>query len=256
MDQVNTAPAKKAFNWKLLVAIVVALLLVAGIVVVLMSLSGGKTSPIAAMQKLANAKDVKWETLVNDMLAGSDGGKASKLVKLMKKSETLGDTIADWEEAFADAYEDNADEYGSNFKIVYKNDKTVEEKLEKDDVKDYRNRIKDMGEDFAELGKALGKLKSSDLKDLAEDLDMSTADLKELIQCLKDIGSKYKGAEVSEGWEMEVLTKITGSELDDPEEDDFELYVLKVNGKWVNATAFSYLYSLYYTINNAVRNYL
>lgn len=238
MDEINAAPVaaaplKKKFNWKALVVIAVALLLVAGLVWAVLSLGNSRTSPISLMQKYANAKSVETESYAKDLLAGSDGGKASKLIRLMRKSEVFANRLADQEELFAECYEDMLDEYGSNYKISYKNDKSVEEELEKDDLKACRAAIKEMGEDFYELGKALGKLKGDDLRDLADDLDMSTADLKALIACVKELGQQYRGAEVSEGWELSVLSNITGSELDDPEEDDLELIVLKINGKWV-----------------------
>ena len=260
MDEINAAPVaaaplKKKFNWKALVVIAVALLLVAGLVWAVLRLGNGRTSPISLMQKYANAKSIEIERLYKDMLAGSDGGKASKLVTLMLKSETFQEQLEAVEETLAEQYEDKLDEYGSNYKISYKNDKSVEEELEKEDLKEYRADIKEMGEDFYELGKALGKLKGDDLRDLADDLDMSTADLKALIACLKELGQKYRGAEVSEGWELDALSKITGSELDDPEEDDQELIVLKVNGKWVSRDALQMLYSLYYMISSATYRY-
>lgn len=246
----------KALDWKKILIVVAALAVVAVLVIVLLSLGNSKTAPIGTMQKYANAKSIKMENYYKDLLSGADGGNAAKIVKLLKKSDEFKEDFEEMEENFADSYEDNADEYGKNFKIAYKSDKSVEEKIDRDDLKDYKASIKSMGEDFAELGKTLGKLKSSDLKDLAEDLDLSTSDAKELIDCLKDLGQKLKGADVTEGYDMEILTKITGSELDDPDEDDFDLTVLKVNGKWVAYPALNSLYSLYYMVHNAVGSYL
>ena len=259
MDEINAAPAapiKKKFNWKALVVVAVALVLVAGLVWAVLSLSNSRTSPVSLMQKYANAKSIEVGRLYKDLLAGSDGGKASKLVALMRRSETFKDQLDVIEEKFEEDYEDKLTEYGSNYKISYKNDKSVEEKLDKDDLKTCRSNIKEMGEDLYELGKALGKVKGEDLRDLADDLDMSVSDLKALIACVKELGQKYRGAEVSEGWELDVLSKITGSELDDPEEDDQTLIVLKVNGKWVSQDAFRALSDLYDMIVNASYKYL
>ena len=244
---------KKRPNWKK-IAIIAAIVLVAAALVALLCVlifGSSRTTPIRVMEKYENAREIKLETVVKDMLAGVEGNNAAKIVKLARKSDEFKNRIEELEEDAADAYEDNQDEYGKNFKIRYKNDKEVEEKLDRDELKDYKSRIKDLGEDYAALGKALGKLKSSELKDLAEDLDMSTKDLKECIDCLKAIGSKLKGAEVSEGYDLEYLITITGSELDEPEEDDGELTVLKVNGKWVSTQSFSLLYSFYYTVNSS-----
>lgn len=256
---VNSAPAaKKGMNWKLIVIIAVAALLVVGAILLLVfGLGNSKTAPIDVMQKYANAKTVSMESFYGDILAGCEGNNAAKIVKLLKKSETFQDNYTDMEENFADLYEDKVDDYGKNFKITYKNDKSVEEKLDRDDLKDYKSEFKSLGEQFYELSKTMGKLKSSELKDLAEDLEMDVKDLKELIECMKELGQKLKGAEVSDGYDLEVLTVITGSELDDPDEDDFDMTVLKVNGKWISySNARGLLLSLYNQINSAVSRYL
>lgn len=249
---------KKRPNWKKIILIAAIVLAVAAVVALLcvLLLGGSKNTPLKMLEKYANAKEVKIETVVKDMVGGIEGNSAAKLVRLAAKGDEFKDRFEDIEEAAADAWEDNADEYGKNFKISYKNDKEVEEKLDRDELKEFKADLKELGEDYAALGKALGKLKSSDLKDLAEDLDMDVKDLKECIECLKTIGQKLKGADVSEGYAQEYLITITGSELDDPEEDDGELKVLKINGKWVSTQGISTLYSLYYIVVDAVGDYL
>lgn len=251
---------KKRPNWKKILLIAGGVIVVAAIVTLLCLLifsgGGSKTTPISVMEKYVNTKEIKLETRTKDILAGIEGNKIAKIIKIAKKSDEFKDDIKDLEERAADAYEDRQDEYGKNFKIRYKNDKEVEEKLDRDDLKDYKSSLKSLGEEYADLGKALGKLKSADLKDLAEDLDMDVKDLKECIECLKTVGQKLKGAEVSEGYELEYLITITGSELDDPEEDDGKITVLKVNGKWVSTNAIGHLNYYYNIIFRAVSNYL
>ena len=250
---------KKSPDWKKIAVIAGVVIVLAAIVVLLCTLifnGSSKTTPIKLMEKYANAREIKVETLVRDMVGGIEGNNAAKIVKLAAESDEFEDRFEDLEEEAADAYEDNKDEYGKNFKSRYKNDKDVEEKIDRDDLKDYKSDLKSLGEDYAALGKALGKLKSGDLKDLAEDLDMDVKDVRTCIECLKTIGSKLKGAEITEGYELEYLITITGSELDEPEEDDGELTVLKVNGKWVSLQGVSLLYTIYYAVYDAVGSYL
>lgn len=250
---------KKSPDWKKIAIIAAVVLAAAALIVGLCLLlfnSSSRTTPIQVLEKYANAREIRIETLVKDAVGGIEGNNAAKMIKLAAKSDEFKDRFEDLEEDAADAYEDNKDEYGKNFKIRYKNDKDVEEKLDRDDLKDYKSSIKELGEDYAALGKTLGKLKSGDLKDLAEDLDMDVKDVKACIECMKTIGSKLKGAEVSDGYDLEYLITITGSELDEPEEDDGELTVLKVNGKWVSTQGLSLLYSIYYAVHEAVGNYI
>ena len=218
--------------------------------------SSSRTTPIKVLEKYANAKEIEVETVVRDMIGGIEGNNAAKLIRLADDSDEFEDRFEELEEDAADAHQDKQDEYGKNFKIRYKNDKEVEEKLDRDELKDYKSDLKSLGEDYAALGKALGKLKSGDLKDLAEDLDMDVKDVKACIECLKTIGQKLKGAEITEGYDLEYLITITGSELDEPEEDDGELTVLKINGKWVSTQGLSLLYSIYYAVQEAVGSYL
>lgn len=250
---------KKRPDWKK-IAIIAAVVLVAAALIVGLCLllfnSSSRTTPIKVLEKYANAKEIEVETVVRDMIGGIEGNNAAKLIRLADDSDEFEDRFEELEEDAADAHQDKQDEYGKNFKIRYKNDKEVEEKLDRDELKDYKSDLKSLGEDYAALGKALGKLKSGDLKDLAEDLDMDVKDVKACIECMKTIGSKLKGAEVSDGYDLEYLITITGSELDEPEEDDGELTVLKINGKWVSTQGLSLLYSIYYAVQEAVGNYL
>ena len=250
---------KKRPDWKKIAVIAAVVLVAAALIVGLCLLlfnSSSRTTPIKVLEKYVNAKEFEVETVVRDMIGGIEGNNAAKLIRLADDSDEFEDRFEELEEDAADAHQDKQDEYGKNFKIHYKNDKEVEEKLDRDELKDYKSDLKSLGEDYAALGKALGKLKSGDLKDLAEDLDMDVKDVKACIECLKTIGQKLKGAEITEGYDLEYLITITGSELDEPEEDDGELTVLKINGKWVSTQGLSLLYSIYYAVQEAVGSYL
>ena len=252
-DGTKTAP-----NWKKIVLIAAIVLAAAAIIALLCVLLFGssRTTPIRVMEKYVNTGEIKLETRTKDFLGGIEGNNLAKIIKIAKTSDEFKDDIADLEENAADAYEDRQDDYGKNFKIRYKNDKEVEEKLEREDLKEYRSAIKEIGENYADLGKALGRLKSGDLKDLAEDLDMDVKDLRTCIECLKTVGQKLKGVEVDDGYALEYLITITGSELDEPEEDDGEITVLKVNGKWVSLNVLGMLNYYYNIIYRAVSSYL
>ena len=264
MDERNFVPQpgfdgeKKRPNWKKIVIIAAIVLAAAAVVALLcvLLLGGSKNTPLKTMEKYANAKEITFETYVKDMVGGIEGNNAAKIIKLAAKSDEFRDRLDEIAEDAADGYEDKQDEYGKNFRISFKNDKEVEEKLDRDELKEYKADLKALGEDYAALGKALGKLKSSELKDLAEDLDMDVKDVKTCIDCLKAIGQKLKGADVTEGYDLEYLITITGSELDEPEEDDGELTVLKINGKWASTLGFSLLYTVYYAVADAVGNYI
>lgn len=257
----NTASAGffarlRKLDWKKIAVIAALLVIVAAVAVALLSLgSNNKTSPVRVMQKYANARDVDLGDLYRDVLAGMENNRAARLLDILDESDEFELWIERREGAFDDACAGMQNLFGRDFRIRYRNDKSLEEKLEREELKEYRSRIKTLGESYAELGKALGKLKNADLRDLAEDLDLDIKELRAAIQCLKDIGKKLRAADVSDGYELVVLVKITGSELDGPEEDDFDLTVLKVNGRWISADSLNELDALLDLLTEATRAY-
>ena len=262
MDETAFSPVteekKKGFPWKKvgIIAGVIAALAVVFLLLSLLIFRSDRTTPLKTMEKYANAKEVKIEAMYKDYIAGSDGGNAVKILKLLRESDEFEDWFEDTDEAREDLYDVRVDEYGKDFKIRYEIDKSSEEKLDRDELKEQKAEIKELGEMYADLGKTLGRIKGDDLEDLADNLDLDVKELKELTACLKELGSKLKSAEVTEGYTYEYTATITGSELDDPEEDDRELTVLKVNGKWVGPAQLGLLRTLYYAIFNEVGRYL
>ena len=222
-----------------------ALLLVVIILIAVFAGGGSKTSPLSLMEKYVNRENVRYEDYLNDYTGKLVGSKAVKIVKILRSNEDFAEYFENIEESFAGRYEDRCDEYGEDFKIRYKNDRDSEDEIDEDDLDDYKDMLKELGKSYVELSKELSKMKNSEKKDLAEELDISLRDLNKIIDCMKDIGTELKGAKVTEGYELNYDITITGSELDEPEEDNGTMNVYKINGKWCSGATYSALYTFY-----------
>ena len=149
-----------------------------------------------------------------------------KIAKIMKKSDSYDDALESYEESI----EYKKENYGDNFKITYKI--TDKEKLDKDELKDIQKAIRSEGKGYYNY---YSDLDSEDYEDIADSLDISKAQARELAKQYKSIGKTLKSAKVTKGFRLTVTKIITGSELDEPiEQEDIEICVYKVNGRWVS----------------------
>ena len=191
-------------------------------------------SPVSFMEKYDNAKEVDFIKLVDEAYNGVDGGNMAKILKIMAKSDDFKEIVEDFEEGWKEDYEDKVEEYGKNFKITYKNDKEMEEKLDRDELKNYKANIKSMGESILDMVDEFKEMDKDEQKDAAEEMGLSYSDLKDMVKYMEALGRELKSATVDEGYELEVIKTTTGKELDEPEEDEIDMTVLKVNGKWIS----------------------
>ena len=233
-----TAKKPKKKGW-IVAAAVVAVLAIACVICVVIANGSGITAPLKTNEKYRNAKTVKLEDYMGDFFNGSDGGKASEFIKLAKKIDFMSDRFEQQEDMWTQSYDDNCKVYGKNFK--YSQSFDHKEKLSTDEVGNFRNSIREYGEAFAELAEELEDLKRSDLREIAEDLDISVSDVKKIISCIKTLGDKFSDADVSKGYRLYVDYKITGNKIDEPQTGTGGDIVYKVNGKWVSMKTYAYL---------------
>ena len=109
------------------------------------------------------------------------------------------------------------------------------EKLGKDELKDIQKEIRSAGKSYYN---AYSDLDSDDYESIAESLDITKAQAKKLASLYKSIGKTLKTAKVTKGYKLTVTRTLTGSELDEPIETELEIYVYKVNGRWISDDAF------------------
>ena len=226
--EMTQEPEKKKKNLKpWLIAGIGALVVVAAVVLalVLFVFNTYKT-PVKLIEEFANAKKA---SAMYDAFADLNNGfckdEMAEIMKIIKKTEVYDNII----DSFEYQIEENKEEYGSNYKLKYKiEDK---EKIDKDDLKEIRDNMRDTGEEMLD---ELNDLDDYDYEDLADEMDISESQAKKLIKAEKEIAKILKKVKITEGYKLTVTIKTTGSELDDPIEDEMEINVYKINGRWVS----------------------
>ena len=237
--QVLTAVLEKlkTVNKTVLIAAAAAVLvLVIGVPLLVGALTNTYKTPLNLTVSYMNNKkaSAKIDGVV-DLLNGLCESEAKALLKVVKKTDAYEDIEAELIESFEDQIEDMEDEYGKNYKYSYKVES--KDKLEKEDLREFRDQLKSLKEQLDELVDEADDFDSDDWEDLADDLGMTKAEAKKLVAALEDVCKELKTIKVTAGYEVEIVMSLNGSELDEPEEEEMEIKVYKVNGRWVSMDA-------------------
>lgn len=212
-------------------------------IIVISLLTNTYKTPVTIMQQNANAK--KFSSMF-DQAADQLNGFATKdfkaILKVMKSSEDFEDMMEEAKEAFEEEIEEKKENYGDNYKYKYK--VTEKEALDKDDVRDFKKELRNAGKSLLEIGDEVEDYDSDDWEDVADALGVSKSNAKKLVKSIEALGKTLKGADVTAGYELTVTVTLSGSELDEPEEDEITMIVYKVNGRWVSEDALETLVSM------------
>lgn len=225
---------KKLLNKRNLILAVVALVVLIGGVLALRYATNNYMTPIHRLEKIESLKKGNAAKLFQEALEDIGVTNGKELFKLMDKSELLEEAMEGWNESLEASIENTMDKYGDDFKVTYKLlDKT---QLKKSELRNYKKQIRNV---FSYLESEMDETKdydSDDWEDLADELEMTKAQAKNLVAAIKQLADDVSHVEVTDGYELELTRIVTGSELDEPEEDDVTIVVLKINGKWVSST--------------------
>jgi hypothetical protein len=149
-------------------------------------------------------------------------------------TEDYEDEIEDAEAFFEESIEEMKEEYGSNYKYSY----IIEEKeeLDSDELRDFRDDLREVAENLKSLTDRTDDYDSDEWEDFADDMgfDGDKSKAREFISAVDDLRKVYKTAKVTDGYRLWVTVELDGSELDEPEEEEMEICVFKVNGRWVS----------------------
>lgn len=218
----------KTLPKKVWIAAGAAVVAIIAVIVVLSILGNTYKTPIQEAEKLLNSTSVdKVIDRAPSLLNGFGESELKKAIKILKKSDYYKDIKEDADDAFAELIEGLKDEYGSNYKIKIK--VAEKEKLEKEDLKEFRDQLRQIGE----LSKQIDEMTSDDYEAMAETIGISKSQAKDLAKVVKSFAKECKSASVKDGYELDLVISITGSELDEPEETEMTVRVFKVDGRWV-----------------------
>ncbi len=226
-SQPVTAPKKKWY--RIVIAAVALIVTVSLICVIFAAATNSYRTPINLMMRYYNAEELDNPTkfLVN-LTNGFCDKELNALIRLMSESSYYDDIIDDTQDQFEDMVDAISDEFGDNYRITYKiQDK---EELDKSDLKDARNHLRTWARILKDRAERYEDFSSDDWKDLAEELDISRSDAKKIPKYLENLYEELRSAEVTQGYELDIIIRING---DDYDEEEITLNVYKINGRWM-----------------------
>lgn len=220
------------------VAAVAAVTAIIAIIVIVSLLGNTYKTPIKAIEKLWNCKrPSQYIDLTLAQMNGLAENEINEVYEILMKSDNVDEKMEEAELLFEDQIEDLKDEYGSNYKFSFEIVDKVE--LERENLKSFRESLRNVGEEIEEFVEETEDYDSDDWEDAADEIGLTRSQAKKLVSALKKLGKKFDSAKVSAGYEVSVVIKITGSELDEPEERESTFTVIKVDGRWVSTNAFA-----------------
>ncbi|MBQ9544496.1 MAG: hypothetical protein IJV00_05155 [Clostridia bacterium] len=213
---------------------------------------GGFMNPINKMIEIENKKSVNLSQSIDAATNGFMASDFKTLYNDLKKLEDYKDADDKAKESAEDAYKALQDEYGDNFHISF--NKEEQDKIESKDLKSVRDNLRSQGESLAESLKSYKDLSNTEKGELADKFDVKKADLDKIYNDLKKIADTIKNVKIDEGYEVGGTIKITGKELDEPDETHTSFEVYKVNGTWVQLDTFRGLLRFASSIANQYLN--
>lgn len=225
---------KKLLNKRNLILAVVVLVVLIGGVLALRYATNNYMTPVHKLEKMESWKKGNATKVFQESLENIGVTNSKELFKAMAKSEILEELLEAWDESMEASVENTLDKYGDDFKVTYKLlDKT---KLKKSELRDYKKELRNSFSSLESIVDQTKNFDSDDWEDMAEELEMTKGQAKNLIAVIKELTDDVSHVDITDGYELELTRITTGSELDEPEEEDVTVIVLKVNGKWVSYT--------------------
>lgn len=241
-------PEKKKFNPAIIVLAVILLAVVA-LVVALIANAGGSSSkskkndkekeekstymdPIDNYLAVVNKKNSDIFDFKEAMMPDFAVKKFHAMMEICAKSDYYGEDIEDMSDDLADYYDDCDDEFDT-WKITF--EKKEAEKLDEDTLDYYKELAEDYYEDdVSYMVESLEEMMDDDgyMEDIADMLELSEEDTKELVECMLTYYKCYEEVKVTAGYEVtgKFVLKAEGETY---ETDKLSFVVLKINGSWV-----------------------
>jgi DNA repair ATPase RecN len=206
---------------------------VAALVILIICLAGNSyKTPVRTMERAANNRTYSFGYDKKlDHLNGLLKKETKELYEILEQSDAYMEMMEEFAEEYEEYVEEMEDEYGKNYKYSYKI--TEKEELKRKELREFRDYLRAAGELYVALDEETEDYETEDWEDVADMLDLSRSKTKSLVRKIVAMGKELKKADVTEGYELTVEMKLTGKELDEPEEDEVTICVYKVNGRWI-----------------------
>lgn len=168
---------------------------------------------------------------------------ADDLFAFMEKVSVFSSMMEEGEELLKEEIADKKAEYGDDYKYSYK--VLEKEAFDADTLEEWNDDLKDLVDAYDAIIASSKEAPDEDWEEAMTELGLDSVDeVKELFEVMEDISKAFKKAEITEGYTVVIETSVTGSELDEPEIDEQEVEVFKIDGRWIMPNAISIFASI------------
>lgn len=190
-------------------------------------------TPIKLQAAMMNAKTAdKMLDKTVDMLNGLGQDQVEDIVKILEKTEDF-DSTKDMMVLALGSIRENA---GEKYKV--KLSPKGKEKMDKESLEIMQEKIDYLAERYADAAEQM----EENATDVQDELGLSSKDVKKLVKAYKKLAKVLDKAKVTKAYDVEVKTKITGSQLDEAMKSETYIRVYKIGGRWVSEQALDALY--------------
>ena len=201
-------------------------------------------TPIDVTVKYLNKK-APYDLLdaYRDQLNGFCEDEADDLFAFMEKVSVFSSMMEEGEELLKEEIADKKAEYGDDYKYSYK--VLDKEEFDADTLEEWNDDLQDLVAAYDAIIASSKEATDEDWEEAMTELGLDSVDeVKELFEVMEDIAKAFKKAEITEGYTVVIETSVTGSELDEPETDEEEVEVFKIDGRWIMPNAISIFASI------------
>ena len=198
-------------------------------------------SPVKLLLAQKNAKKYQSvEDAMVDALNGLYEEEIRDIFKILGKSQVYQEYWDELEDEFEDNLEEFEDKYGSRWKYTYKLEDKDDVK-EKDRVAFYREMLV-MASSIDSHIAEIENYNDQYWEDYLEELGLSKDEAEDLMEAVKKLGEAIRDSEVEEAYYLQLDITLESDTLDTPENDDYNMYVYKIDGRWVSGDAINRLW--------------
>ena len=188
-------------------------------------------TPIQYSVKISNQETYDIETVSIKAWNGLVTKELWQILQIMHHSDAYQELLEDAQYWVQRDYAKRIATYGESYEL------TVQELSRRSlSVQELRETRRDVREIISEIGYLVDQseeFKSVDWRELADGLELTKDEAKELIAVYAELVNKMEPVRVTEGYEVTLARTITGELLEEPEVSLQEITVIKLNGRWV-----------------------
>lgn len=190
-------------------------------------------TPVEIEINEANLKNFRSrQDLILESLNGLFADEIRAVYDILEKADTYADDLEEERDDFEDRKEDFEDDYGDDWKYSYK----IEDK---DEIKEEERvgAYKEMLNISSSMEDHIAEVEAYDpyeWETYANRLHLSVEDAKALVKALGKLGEAIYDAQITEGYLLQMDITLDSDKLDEPEQQDYDLKVYNVDGRWVS----------------------